>query len=365
MVNYSDNCDIYELHDEICNMPFNQARLEKALKAVCIAEDLKNEDMIYHCKCLVGYTSIFTRDYEHLFDSFLWCLDFFNEYHENFDRDDASQFLWLYKYVLDSVHEYVHLDRHKIITLLDVYSSQLKKFDFSQRTYWYYRSIIYVGLGWTKELGGTLAKWKEYSRDEMSDCEACEVSNMVSMLCRLNEFEKAVDEASPVIVGKLSCEEEPQRIMSELLFPLLELNRVQEMHKYQKECLLLLESNRVLPLYLSYHIDVLSQLGDLETALKLLKEHINELTGEKGSWSKFHIYLHLYKCMDKLIEKETLNIEMKISDSVGFYQSNGVYETETIKSYLFQNLIEMASKLDKRSENNYFKTKLNHIAFEA
>ncbi len=150
------------------------------------------------------------------------------------DRDPAAPWvswhglLWQYKWMADSLADYAAFPRERILTVLDDFADRCATHGYSPRPAENYRANTLWMLGDEAAARDAFARFEAAPRDALSDCHACEASRAVTHAVRLGDDAGAVERAAPLLNGRLSCGEEPERTHSELLAPLLRLGRQED-----------------------------------------------------------------------------------------------------------------------------------------
>jgi len=118
-------------------------------------------------------------------------------------------------------------------------------------------------------------------RDQMSDCDACERNGWGYWRGELGDVEGAIDFWSPIINGQKACAEEPHRVLSLALLPLVRLGRHDEARSAYLKGYPLARRNISLRPTVGRHIEFCALTGNEARGLEILAEHANWLTDQE------------------------------------------------------------------------------------
>lgn len=113
-------------------------------------------------------------------------------------------------------------------------------------------------------------------RDNMSDCDACERNSRGSNQLLAGDDEAALELWRPVLDGECSCAEEPHRVLSKALLPLVRTGRLMEARSAHLTGYPLVRRKTDLRAAVGKHVEFCALTGNEARGLELLAEH--------GSW---------------------------------------------------------------------------------
>lgn len=115
-------------------------------------------------------------------------------------------------------------------------------------------------------------------RDQMCDCNACERNSWGSWREWLGDDEGALERWGPVLDGTLRCSEEPHRVLSYALLPLLRAGRLDEARSAFLRGYPMVKGNINLMQSVGRHIEFCALTGNAARGLEILAEHSAWLT---------------------------------------------------------------------------------------
>ncbi|MFH5803262.1 hypothetical protein [Alienimonas sp. DA493] len=179
--------------------------------------------------------------------------------------------LWKYKWLSDALAEYVAFPRERVMSVLDDFAARCAAHGFSPRPAENYRANALWLLGEEDGARAAFARFEQAPRDPLSDCRACEASQSVTHAVRLGDDAGAVERAAPLLGGRLSCAEEPERTHSKVLASLLRLGRPAEAAEQHRLGLAALRRFPAFTFCAAQHFLYLARLGETGEAPGLLR----------------------------------------------------------------------------------------------
>ncbi|QDT18154.1 hypothetical protein [Alienimonas californiensis] len=193
------------------------------------------------------------------------------------DRDPEARWifwpglLWKYKWLSDALASFVAFPRERVLSVLDDFAARCVAHGFSLRPAENYRANALWLLGEEDAARDAFARFEAAPRDPLSDCQACEASQSVTHAVRLGDDAGAVERAAPLLGGRLSCAEEPERTHSKVLAPLLRLGRETEAAEQHRLGLAALRRFPAFTFCASRHFLYLARRGETEEVGGLLQ----------------------------------------------------------------------------------------------
>src|SRR5262249_54027852 len=121
------------------------------------------------------------------------------------------------------------------------------------------------------------ARWSAAPRDQNSDCVGCDPTSKVEHLAARGLDEEAVALAAPVLAGQLTCIEQPQAILTELLLPYLRTGRLTEAAEAHRRAYRRLRGNIADLAGISTHVTFCALTGNEMRGLEIVERHLGWL----------------------------------------------------------------------------------------
>jgi hypothetical protein len=234
------------------------------------------------------------------------------------------------------------------------------KAGYGLRVVYYYRYRIEKFFGNKDEALKHFRHAQELSRDELSDCAACEIDERVTFQAYCGNNELALSLAEPIFSGLHKCRSVPQRTLAGVLLPLVRLGRWTEARDYHTRGYSMISREVVYLNYVSDHLLFLALYGDFEMAAQLIEWHFRWTTKSKSLYDKYTFYRATWLLLELMTDAGSNTIKLRMPESFPLYQysQSHHYETSRLMEW-FENLArEIGRKFDKRAGTDQFAREL-------
>ncbi|MFI6901992.1 hypothetical protein ACIBKY_12065 [Nonomuraea sp. NPDC050394] len=269
--------DIDDLIDEASDLPYGEARtllLEQALRH---AESGGDREQILAVRMELTEAYQFGSEPAKSFATFSRCVADFDADPELFDDWQTHTLLWQYKWIVDSMRDFPQVPLGRAHDALAEMERRYREAGTGLHAVHAQRCMVAGHVGDRAAAEEHFHHWTITPRDEMSDCEGCDPDGKIMHLAALGRDEEAVALAAPVVAGHLTCENQPQSILSCLLLPYVRTGRHAEAAQAHLKAYRLIEA---LPHYtsnLDLHLEFLARTGNEHRGLEILRRELPRL----------------------------------------------------------------------------------------
>lgn len=258
-------------------MPPGSARTAAAEEVVRHADALGDPVLAFEAR--MAATEAYQRGGEpaKTFVTFSWCL-------AEFDRDpgqrsawDGHLLLWFFKYVVSSLTRFPEVPLDRTYAVLDDMERRFLAGGHSLHAVYQHRWVVAHHLGEMDEAARWYEKWGAAPRDDNSDCVGCDPTAKVTHLASTGRDEEAVALAVPVLAGRLTCDEQPQAILTELLTPYLRTGRLDEARDAHRRAYRSLRGNLADLGSIASHVRFCAVTGNEARGLEIVERHLDWL----------------------------------------------------------------------------------------
>lgn len=170
---------------------------------------------------------------------------------------------------------------------LDELESRYRRLGYSLRQAHADRSELALLLGDDRTADTQMLASIAAQRDAMSPCPACEHSAWGDWRAWRGDDDGALDYWAPIMDGSRKCVEEPHRVLSRALLPLLRLGRLDEARGAFLRGYPMVKGNINLVREVGEHIEFCALTGNEARGLEILAEHADWLTDAAvGTWNR-------------------------------------------------------------------------------
>lgn len=160
-----------------------------------------------------------------------WCLAMADRFPDLFR---VQEVLWQFKWVVTTASCMSAVPREAALGVVDEMQDRFAKAGWGMRAVHHKRMCVYWSLGDLPEVQRCLELWQATPRDRGADCLACERDQMVEVRVLLDQTQRAIREARPLVEERQSCSHVPQRTFNKIVFPLWSLGRHKEALEMQR-----------------------------------------------------------------------------------------------------------------------------------
>ena len=340
-----------ELLDAIYDLEEGEPRI-KAL-ASAIEEADKNGDNYWRLYFRHDYIheSIFHGDNFKAIIQFPEYLKLFDE-HPEFEEDMSHDMMWTFKNVLENMHEYYQISRAEIEKYFEEFKKRSEKYGESLRTYYMKkcRFYLYIDKNLAKE---AYKKFHKFPRTANSDCLACEMNFDMDCALELDDEEKALKIAKPILDGKRTCAEIPHCTYAELAKYYIYHDNLDEALYYATLCeRLVLDEPETFLEKIGFLLEVYS-IVKLQHGWNIFKHMIPEFVNCKNPAMKLAFARGAYRVLKALAEQTEFLLNSNLK-ALPVPKSEDGWETKAICDYFYQIAKDMSEKLDTRNGSRYY-----------
>jgi hypothetical protein len=197
-----------------------------------------------------------------------------------FDDQMAYELFWRFKWVTGSMLDYPDIPLASIEQWLAEMERRYRLAGYNARTVRAEDFFVGWHLGDIPRAERAYADWLAGDRDRMSNCHACEAGSQGRWEAYRGRDELALERWSEVLAGRLTCAEEPHRVLSYSLLPLVRLGRTDQARTHHLRGYRMARGNESLLSTVGRHIEFCALTGNEARGLEILAEHARHLDGD-------------------------------------------------------------------------------------
>ena len=242
------------------------------------------------------------------------------------------------------------ITRHQIDQLVSQYSELLQHFGHGARSSLYFHIGHCVSFGEFEKASQLTNEFQSLPRDEVADCEACELSSIIEVLAMTKQDDECLRIAEPLLAGELKCDEVPGITYGRLLGVLRRQKNFKQADVFHFRGY---ERVRQSPRFLgelSFHLCHLVHRQKWDEAGLLVKSHLHWTV---DSYQKLFVLQYLYAvsfyaeaCPANRFPK-SIGRRLEITSSKAGLQN-----------YVEPEIASLASQFDHRNQNSYCSTNM-------
>lgn len=286
-------------------------------------------------------------------------LKIFDEYHGEKDADLTYDVMWNYKWLLGIAQDFYQISIEQFEVLSADFKQRCLKYGYSLRAYYEYLVIFYMNID-EEKAALAYENFLRCSRDELSDCGACERDTEAYYHMVAGNKEQVMPLVQDLLSRKLSCLEIPDTTYGRLMMFHLLLGNREEAGYY---CSMILNTIRRKKLDTGFigSIILYYSLTDLPEALGLFKKYYGwELECRNPNY-KFNFAVGAALLWKKLKDSGKDRLHIKLAKEFPLYQEDDWYEVKSLADYYRTMAQDLADKFDSRNQTPYYGNLLNDV----
>ncbi|MDR0559108.1 MAG: hypothetical protein LBG92_02995 [Prevotellaceae bacterium] len=283
--------------------------------------------------------------------AFTWILDAFEKYPEIFDESD---FLWEYKWMLGSVRRNSSIPMEQIDLIAEDFKMRLQRNGYSLRPYYTVKAHMALFLSQLDDAKKYLELRNAESRDEMSNCRACELDDDVELELRLGNFDKALNVGKEMLEKKVVCGHMPFVCYCSCVKYFHRAGNMDKAHEFFNKAIKDLSE-------LEYDT---SPVSDVAKMLRFLIDY-----DRNKAWAFFEQYAHWNigseDFLDYEFSKSVLPLlaeggekTLTVNSAVEWYRADNLYDLQYLYNYYYTRAKNLADRFDRRNGSDVFNKQL-------
>ncbi|MDX3533402.1 tetratricopeptide repeat protein [Streptomyces sp. MB09-01] len=190
-----------------------------------------------------------------------------------FSEWDAHSLFWQFKWVASAISDSPGIPLESAAGWLDEMERRYRIAGYSERPVREAELWLAHVTGEDERAERAFRRWLAAERDDMSDCQACELNGQGQYAVVQGDDTEALELWKPVLTGELVCAEEPHRVLATSLLPLLRLGRADEARANHLRGYRMARGNESLLPSVGRHIEFCALTGNESRGLEILAEH--------------------------------------------------------------------------------------------
>lgn len=351
---------------EVHRLPASSARDAMHERIAARAEALGDMQTAWRTRCEILSSSAAhaAPRFETLFLNLAWCLAMHDRFPAEFP---ANRLLWSYKWVATTAPLYASVPMSVLHRVIDDMNERFLRAGWGPRAGLQKRVELSMLTGNPAGAQELVSQWCAVSRDQGSDCVACEANTVIEVHEALGDYAEAVRHAGPIIGGRLSCATVPHSTFGLLLRPLMALGRGRQADElYHRGRRLVAEMTENGCSYAAPYVLHAARTGDFAAAAAMLQGRLRESVRLQAdatrlrTFGSFAVALAIISRKSDGIDLEPLAAEVLASGRSADESAGTADPAERCWAIAGAH----AQSLDLRNGNDYYRGWLKRLARE-
>ena len=256
--------------------PYGKARSSLLEDVVRRADAAGNQELAFHSRLSLVTAYVMGGEARKSLVPFARCVADWDAEPERYS-DHSHTFLWTFKYAPSTLSQFPEVPLAQTYGVLDDMERRWRTGGHSMHAVHQYRWMVADHVGDAETAAEQYRLWSTAPRDSLSDCVGCDPTSKVQHLIGTGRSADAVALAVGVLDGSLTCAEQPQQMLTELLPAYVAEGMYSEAVDAHRRAYRAL---RNLPGELSAyadHVVFCARTGNETKAVELVERHLGEL----------------------------------------------------------------------------------------
>jgi hypothetical protein len=346
---------IEELLDEAYGLPPGPSQIALLEEAARLADTHGFDEQGFEIREELIHSCTFSGYPEKSLVAFAWCLARCDRDPEQFLVEDI---LWKYKWIAGSLSGFPQIPREQIESMIADMKRRYQQAGAGLRPVYRLQCDLALDMGDFEAAREHQRRWEMTQRDWLTDCAACELDATVHYHLLAGDSERAVEEAGPILSGRMRCNEVPHHTLARLLTALMKLGRLHEAAEYHQRGYRLIVGRREFVAYVANHLTYLSLAGKNSRAVAVLERHLPLAMGMNHLSRRFTFYLAAALLLGRLIAKGKTRLPMRLPQQFRPADEKGNHDLATLLEWINDELEDLAERFDRRNGNDYHRRQI-------
>jgi tetratricopeptide (TPR) repeat protein len=276
--------ELRDLLDQTYEMPYGAAQMALLEQIIAGADALQLTELSFEARMQATTCYVQGGEPARAVVTFTWCLS-------EYDRDPRTYggyqhlMLWHFKYMVAALTRFPEVALDRTYAVLDDMQRRWTETGHSLHAVYAYRHFIARHVGDLDLAEDYYRRWCAAPRDQLSDCIGCDPTSKVWWLSFRGRHEEAVALAQPVLAGTLTCVEQPQGILTNLLEPYLLTGRRDDARDAHRRAYRLHRPNRADLADIGEHVRFCARTVNAARGVEILERHLGWLDRPPSPWT--------------------------------------------------------------------------------
>jgi cellulose synthase operon protein C len=269
--------ELWQLLQRAHEMPYGAAQIALYDEVLSQVDAAGDDDLAFTTRLLATTGYIYGGEPAKAFVTFSWCVSDFDNNPQPYHQRHTHTLLWLFKNMVSVMTRFPQVPLERTQAVLDDMERRYREGGHSLQAVHKHRYRVAHHVGRAEEADQWYERWQTTPRDDLSDCAGCDPSTVAEHLNERGRYAEAIALAEPVLAGRLTCTEQPQTILTNLMVSYLhtgDLEKAADAHRRAYR----LERNRLADLWdIGTHIAFCARTGNEHRGLEILQRHVDWL----------------------------------------------------------------------------------------
>jgi tetratricopeptide (TPR) repeat protein len=269
--------ELWETLQQAEDMPYGSAQIALVERVMREVDQAGDPYLAFFARLTATTAYVYGGEPAKSFVTFSWCVADFDSNPQPYHQRLAYNLLWQFKAMVNALTQFPEIPLARTYAVLDDMERRYREGGYGLQAVHKHRYLVAEHIGLTDEADAWYERWQAAPRDQLSDCAGCDPSDVAEYLSSRGRYADAVAHAEPVLSGRLSCSEQPQTILNELMVPYLRTGREQEAADAHRRAYRLQRGMLADLAQIGTHVEFCARTGNEHRGLEILQRHLDWL----------------------------------------------------------------------------------------
>ncbi|WIM96583.1 tetratricopeptide repeat protein [Actinoplanes oblitus] len=269
--------ELWGVLEEAHHLPYGSAQIALVEQVLRHADGAGDPALAFYTRLFATTAYVYGGESVKAFATFSWCVGDFDRNPQPYHERWTHNLFWQFKTMVSALTKFPEIPLARTYAVLDDMERRYREGGHGMQPVYKHRYLVARHIGADAEADDWFEKWRAAPRTSLSDCAGCDPTTLVTHLNARGRYTEAVELAGPVLAGDLSCTEQPQTILSELMVSYLRSGRPAEAADAHRRSYLVERSNLADLWGIGDHILFCARTGNEARGLEIVQRHIDWL----------------------------------------------------------------------------------------
>jgi tetratricopeptide (TPR) repeat protein len=293
--------ELWHLLAEARDMPYGAGQIALIEQVIQHADAAGVDEVRFAGRMFATHAYTHGGEPAKAFVTFSWCLGEYDREPGRRSREDERLLLWHFKYVTNALTAFPEVPLARTYAVVDDMERRYRAGGYSLHAVHRQRWGIANHVGDIDAAEEWYTRWCAAPRDQNSDCEGCDPGAKVTHLVETGRDEDAIVLAEPVLQRRLTCPEQPQSILTDLLLPYLRTGRLAEAADAHRRAYRAMRGNLADLGTIADHLMFCAWTGNEARGLEIVQRHLGWLDRSPSPWATMRFAAAAARVLDGLV----------------------------------------------------------------
>jgi cellulose synthase operon protein C len=293
--------ELWHLLAEARDMPYGAGQIALVEQVIQHADAAGVDEVRFAGRMFATHAYTHGGEPAKAFVTFSWCLGEYDREPGRRSREDERLLLWHFKYVTNALTAFPEVPLARTYAVIDDMERRYRAGGHSLHAVYRQRWGIANHVGDGDAAAEWYTRWRAAPRDQNSDCEGCDPGAKVAHLVESGRDEEAIVLAEPVLQRRLTCPEQPQSILTDLLLPYLRTGRPVEAADAHRRAYRAMRGNLADLGTIAEHLMFCAWTGNETRGLEIVQRHLGWLDRSPSPWATMRFAAAAARVLDGLV----------------------------------------------------------------